>query len=282
MPIAARHARRPVIAIALLALVSARCAQAPESPTAPSAVLSRGAAPQAGVPAPAVPLGTVNALGATQFLAFGDSITWGETSSFDGAFLFAPIPGTQYPAQVDNQLESTFSTQDFTVVNSGNPGELAINAVSSGRFASEMAARRPQALLLLEGINDLNNNQSIPATVGALQQMVEIARLYNTTVFVATMFQTCPSTDPSTGVFRQNSWDKIVPFNNAVRSMAAGRQNVYLVDIYAAFGNNCDPNGGIGLLGGDGLHPKPSGYSVMATTFVGALRERLAVRGSFQ
>ncbi len=64
--------------------------------------------------------------------------------------------------------------------------------------------------------------------------------------------------------------------------MATGRQNVHVVDLYPAFGDNCGPDGGVALLGGDGLHPNPSGYSVIATTFANVLRSVFAVRGSFQ
>lgn len=281
MPITAARPRVPAVVL-LLALAAAQCGRSPESPTGPSPVLSRGAVPQAGEPPPAGDsLGTVNALGATRFMAFGDSITWGQVSSFDASFLFDPIPGTEYPTQFDNQLESLFPTQDFTVTNEGVPGEWALQAVSNGRFAQRIAAVRPQALLLLEGINDLNNLQSTSATVGYLQQMVDIARLYNATVFVGTMFQTCVSIDGN-GTIRQNSADKIVGFNNAVKAMAAGRQNVYVVDLYPAFGNNCGPNGGVGILGGDGLHPNPSGYSIIATQFTNAVRTVFTVRGSFQ
>ncbi len=165
--------------------------------------------------------------------------------------------------------------------NEGDPGELAVNAVSSGRFAQAMAAVRPQGLLLFEGINDLNNEQGISSTVNALSRMIDTARVYNTTVLVSTMFQTCPSTSPS-GLFRPNSADKITAFNSAIRSMASGRQNVYVVDLYGAFGNNCDANGGIGLLGADGLHPNESGYSVMASTFANAMASIFQVRGSFE
>ena len=266
----------------LLALVATGCANPSQAPTAPSSVLSRGAAPQGGVPAPADSLGTVNALGATRFVAWGDSITFGTLSSFDGAFLFDPPPGFSYPSQLHSALESGFPLQDFTVDNLGEPGEYAVNAVSSGRFAREMAAHRPQGLLLLEGINDLNNGGSISAVVSSLSQMIDIARLYNTTVLVSTMFQTCVSVQPGTGTVRENSADKIPAFNSALQAMAAGRQNVYVVDMYGAFRNNCGPDGGVGLLGGDGLHPTGNGYAVMAGTFANALRARFPVRGSFQ
>jgi lysophospholipase L1-like esterase len=268
--------------IASLAVVvaAARCAGVPETPTGPSPVLVRGTSPQVGAPPPAAGLPAPNALGSTRFLAFGDSLTCGVQSSFDADLMFHTTCAG-YPTTLDGILENTFLSQDFTVHNHGAPGELASNAVSTGRFLQAVAAERPQGVLLLEGINDLNNGRSIAVTVSALQQMVEAARLYNATVLVATMFQTCVSVSPS-GVVRQNAWDKIADFNAAIRAMASGRQNVYVVDLFPVFGNNCGPDGGVGLLGGDGLHPSPSGYGVMASAFATALRDRFPVRGSFQ
>ncbi len=267
--------------LALMAIAAGACAESPSLPTAPSSVLSRGAVPQVGTPAPNVSLPSPGALGATRFMAFGDSITFGTVSSFDGAFLFDAGLATSYPGQLQSLLTGAFPAQGITVENKGLPGEWAAQAVSSGRFAQQMAAIRPQGLVLLQGVNDLNNAQSIGGTVAALSQMIDIARLYNTTVLVTTMFQTCPSVSPS-GVVRQNAADKIVPFNSALVSMATGRLNVYVVDVYAAFGDNCGPDGGVGLLGADGLHPTPTGYSVMAGRFSAAIRDRFAVRGSFQ
>lgn len=243
---------------------------------------ARGGVPLGGDPPPRDSLGPINAVGATRFVAYGDSITFGVVSSFDGGLLFDPPPGYAYPGLLDGLLEAAFPSQDFTVANEGLPGEEAAHALSTGRFASVMAARRPQGLLLLEGINDLNNGVSVSAVVASLQQMVDIARVYNSTVLIGAMFQTCESTDPNTGRMRLNSTDKIVAFNAAIRSMVAGRQNVYLVDLYARFGNNCGSNGGTGLLGGDGLHPSPNGYSAMAGAFGAAIRDRFPVRGSFQ
>lgn len=269
--------------VVLLAAVAAQCAQTPTSPSTIGSVLSRGEAPQSGPPPTGGDsLGTINALGATTFLAFGDSLTWGTLSSFDGAFLFDPCGGCSYPSQLDTLLEAAFATQDFIVTNAGNPGEWAQQAVSSGRFQQAVSAQRPQGVLLLEGINDLNNGRGVAAVVASLQQMVDIARLYNATVLVSTMFQTCRSVSPQ-GLVRENSAHQIVALNNAITAMAAGRQNVYVVNLYGAFGTgNCGPDGGINLLGADGLHPTTSGYQVMASTFGQALRDRFPVRGSFQ
>ena len=271
-----------LLAAALVAVAAAGCAQTPTSPSATGATLTRGAVPQDGEPTPGDTLGTINALGATRFMAFGDSITFGTPSSFDEGFFFDPLPGSPYPTQLDNLLESSFPSQDFTVVNEGNPGELAANALASGRFAQRLAAVRPQGLLLLEGINDLNSGRSIGDVVGSLQQMIELARLYNATVVISTMFQTCVSTQPETGQVRQNSAELIVAFNSALTAMAANRQNVYVVNMFAAFGDNCGPEGGVNRLGSDGLHPTVAGYSTMAQAFGNALRDRFPVRGSFQ
>jgi len=269
--------------VVLAALAAGACAGSPALPTAPSSVLSRGAVPQLGAPAgDPLPAPTPTPLGATRFMAFGDSITFGTVSSFDGAFLFDTVPGTEYPTQLDNQLELAFAAQDFTVDNDGQPGETAVGAVSSGRFARQIALRRPQAVLLLEGINDLiGAGTSVGITVNALSQMVDVARVYNATVLIGTMFQTCVSHRPD-GTVRDNASATIPAFNAAIRAMAAGRQNVHVVDIYGAFGNSCGPDGGVGLVGGDGLHPTPSGYSVMAGAFSNALRSVFAVRGSYQ
>ena len=138
-------------------------------------------------------------------------------------------------------------------------------------------------MLLLEGINDLNADRSIGATVDAMARLLDLAALYNSTVLVGTIFQTCYSENPFTGRVRTNSTDKIVPYNNALRAMVVGRQNVYIVDLYASFGGgNCLPDRGTNFVGEDGLHPSPSGYSRIASTFAAAIRDRFAVRGSFQ
>lgn len=224
-----------------------------------------------------------NALGGTRFLAFGDSITFGVESSFDEEE--PPImagPGDDYPAQLDGQLEAQFTAQDFVVDNFGVGGETAATAVSSGRFAQALASRRPQGVLILQGINDLNQGRSIGDTVNALSQMVSIAQLYEATVLIATMYQTCYSVDPNTGRIRENSYQQIGAFNSAIRSMAANQQDVYLVDLAAAFGNNCGPEGGVNLVGNDGLHPTVSGFTRLASTFGATLRSVFAVRGSYQ
>jgi lysophospholipase L1-like esterase len=281
---------RRLVALVLTALAAGACAQVPASPTAPSEVLTVGrAAPQAGTPVPTPDsLGNITQLGATRFLAFGDSITCGTPGAFPTmAFAFDDPNCTlqagspQYPQMARSLLQAASPTQTFVVDNQGRPGEEA--ALAFSRFSSLMAAQRPQGVLLLEGINDLNTGRSVGATVDALARLLDLAALYNSTVLVGTMFQTCLSVNPFTLRVRENSTDKIVPFNTALRAMVAGRQNVYIVDLYASFGGgNCLSDRGTNYVGEDGLHPSPSGYSRIASTFAAAIRDRFAVRGSFQ
>ena len=85
-------------------------------------------------------------LSATTFLAFGDSITFGMT--FD-----------TYPGHLQAQLRQRYQTQNPGVINAGVDGERA-SPGGEGRLPSTLDATRPQALLLMEGTNDLNGGQA--------------------------------------------------------------------------------------------------------------------------
>jgi lysophospholipase L1-like esterase len=104
--------------------------------------------------------------------------------------------------------------------------------------------------------------------------MVNMARLYNVTVLVATMPQTYESVSP-TGVVRENSYDKIEPFNNELKRLVAGLQNVHVVDLFRAFDNPA-------YMGGDGLHPSEAGYQRMAQEFELRIEQIFPVRGGVQ
>ena len=255
------------------AVTAGACSTTPTSPSSSAAAVEVGAATQETPSLPTVIIPTPNqALGATRFVAFGDSITYGTLSSFDGVFL-SNVPGS-YPSVLASWLIQAHAPQSFVVLNEGSPGETARNGID--RLPGVLSTHRPQVLLLLEGINDMNVNDATPAQVASnVQYMVQIARLYNCTVLVATMPQTYPSTYPD-GSERTQSAAKIVPFNNEVRRLLAGAQNVHIVDVYTAFGSNRS------LMGNDGLHPTAAGYQRMAQEFLQVIRQVFPVRGSLQ
>jgi lysophospholipase L1-like esterase len=260
-------------ALFVAAMMAGACSTTPTSPTSSASAVEVGAAAQETPSLPTVIIPTPNqALGATRFLAFGDSITYGTISSFDSVFL-SNVPGS-YPSVLESWLDQAHAPQSFVVLNEGSPGETARNGVD--RLPGVLDRHRPQVLLLLEGINDMNINNASPAQVASnVRNMVQIARLYNCTVLVATMPQTYPATYPD-GSERSQSADKIVPFNSEVRRLLAGAQNVHIVDVYAAFGSDRS------LMGNDGLHPTAAGYQRMAQEFLQVIRQVFPVRGSLQ
>lgn len=276
------------------------CTATPTSPSLRAPDASVGALAQGGTPT--TPAGDTfcggagqaacPGLGVTRFLAFGDSLTHGSPSSFDLAdLLIIPEPPSgNYPAQLLGMLRTRYQAQQsaFVMTNGGCPGEFVSGRCSGSgmrtrdRLNGLLQQYRPQAVLLLEGVNDLNVDIGIGTTVTALTGLVDLARVYNATVLVGTMFQTCPSISP-TGVERPNAALHITAYNDALVAALSGRPNVHVVNLYSAFGTgNCTVTGGTGLLGHDGLHPTTDGYQVMATKFRDRIAEVFAVRGTTQ
>ncbi len=282
MPLSGRPVPSPgrwwhgALAIVLTVVLGA-CANGPTAPSSADAggslvVGARAEGPPAAQPEAVIPT-PGQALGATRFLAFGDSITAGALSEFDNVFVMGD-EAWSYPRVLQVNLNASHAPQVFTMLNAGVPGETARAGVD--RMPGVLNSFRPQVVLLLEGINDLNFGVSIEQTAANVHQMVQIARLFNCTVLVATMPQTYHSIDPNTGRERFNSTEKIVPYNNEIRRLVAGMPNVHVVDVYAAFGSNR------AYMGGDGLHPTLSGYQRMAQEFLGVVRAVFPVRGSLQ
>jgi lysophospholipase L1-like esterase len=270
------------LAVAAALAVAGACAQTPTSPsaTAGGAVVAEIKQTPASVPAAIVP--SPQAVGATRFIAFGDSITCGVISlpAFSLLPVHCDIADYGYPERLLTMLVTYNSSQVFTVRKRGEPGETA--AAGIARLTSELAElagpsvpvnSRPQALLLLEGINDMGGlGISATRAASSVAQMVQIARVYNLTVLVATMYQTYP------GARGENAADKIVPFNTELRRLVGGLQNVHIVDLYTSFGTNANGT----YVGADGLHPTPAGYDRMAQKFHAEILAQFPVRGSLQ
>jgi len=199
---------------------------------------------------------------ATRFLAYGDSMTEGKISSASIS-PYTPMPAA-YTSVLTTLLNAQYPAQaaTFSVINSGLGGETVASALSSNRFSSALQSVAPDALLLLEGANDLIAGTAPAAVVTGLQSMVRQAREEGVRVFLATL---PPERAPAGGVAM------VVPTNDLIRSMAIS-EGATLVDLYGAFGSSPDP-----YIGVDGLHPTAAGYDKMAQTFFGAIKTRLEV-----
>ncbi len=272
--------------MAVVALLSA-CSQSPTAPTPATGSVVVGSVSQEPTSTPAAIIPNVPpVLGATRFVAFGDSMTCGSPSAFDSLVQITcvPVAGGGYPERLRAMLRMYSNQQTFGVTNRGLPGEPA--SAGERRLQSELSelmggtvplSLRPQALLLLEGINDMNAGVSPTRAASSVVAMVQTARLFNLTVLVATIPQTYRSVD-SMGVVRENSAEQVPVFNTELRRQVSGLQNVRVVDLYAAFGTNSYGT----YVGLDGLHLTPAGYDRMAQWFHAAIVDQFPVRGSLQ
>src|SRR5690606_13492316 len=143
------------------------------SPSCPTCPTTAEAPPPPALPAPPEP--TTAKLAYTRIMPFGDSLTEGE--SF-GALRVFPMhdhgtPGivTSYPSRLNALLSSHYRSQTFNVFNGGRGGESALEA--RPRLEEHLGEYKPQVVILLHGVNDLNGGQSIETIIDAIEGLVE-------------------------------------------------------------------------------------------------------------
>ncbi|MGE5246418.1 MAG: GDSL-type esterase/lipase family protein [Betaproteobacteria bacterium] len=209
----------------------------------------------------------VPTLAATTFLAFGDSLTAGEnglplTQGIGPQFIDLP---NSYPTYLKSDLSAAYPLGTFTVTNAGQSGELATEGVA--RLALLLPGEHWDALLLLEGINDLDVGvAAIPGMVDALRTDIRNARAAGVQyIFVSTLL---PQKDGRRGRAALVS-SVIVPANQQIAPMVTG-EGAFLVDGFAAFSGHEGT-----YLGSDGLHPSPAGNEALANAFLAAIQAKI-------
>jgi lysophospholipase L1-like esterase len=200
-------------------------------------------------------------IGATRFVAFGDSMTEGKLG-FVPAAVGDPGPAVGYAFKLRTLLEERYTAQSFSLTDEGFGGERVAEGLA--RLPGVLARDQPEALLLLEGVNDLNGGRdaAIPRVVSGLRSMVGVARGQGVVVFLATLLPERP------GGSRASAPGSIVPANDQIRPMALA-EGAILVDLYQVFEGRTETH-----IGPDGLHPNDAGYQLMAETFFTAVRAR--------
>jgi lysophospholipase L1-like esterase len=234
-----------------VAALAAACGGSPTQPSSPGG--SSRVPPAGGGSLPGLPLEK------TSFMAFGDSLTAGEVKTFNG-LLRIVVPSESYPTKLKRLLEGRHPGQQIEVYNEGSSGEHVEDPTTAPRFSQALTNDSPQVLLLLEGVNDLNTNgeAAIAPTIADLQAMISEARDRGVQVFVGTLLPQRP------GAMRAYSLELIQPFNNQLKAMAAA-SGATVVDLYTPFAAD------LSLLGPDGLHPSPAGYTKMAQIWADAI-----------
>jgi lysophospholipase L1-like esterase len=212
-------------------------------------------------------------LAVTKFLAFGDSITWGDDGSMTSSSPFdrnARLrPGKRvddnqtYTALLESALRGYYRAQTPRVQNEGAQRERVLDPLTRKRFQTDVLSGSYDAVLLLEGVNDLADGAEISAVVSGLRDLARDAA----NAGVRTVLATLPPERP--GGARAYVVGIVTTFNDQLKA-AAQRENIPVVDVYSAFGGDVTT-----LIGPDGLHPSAKGYQVMANAFLAKIKETL-------
>lgn len=189
-------------------------------------------------------------------VALGDSLTFGVAAT------------RPYPEVLNTLLRPVYTKGPLTVVNAGQPGELASAGAERVRGSWQPAVK---IILLMEGVNDLNarvNNPGDPNDLStalvALTTMVRTTKAAGLVVALATLPPQRPGWLLLSG--RPAASPALLDaLNQGIRGIAA-TEGVHLADVAAAFGGN------LSLISGDGVHPTQAGYELLAQTFFQVLR----------
>ena len=170
-----------------------------------------------------------------------------------------------YPGALQAKLAALYTAQSPQVTNGGNPGEAVTDQGTFPRFVGYTSSGSYDVVLLMEGANDLANND-VPNVIAGLGRMIDDAIGRRMQVFLATIPPENPAGyDPSDRGLEAGA---VVPFNDQVKGLASSK-GVPLVDVYQAFG------GDLTLIGNDGLHPTAAGYHLIAVTILALARQTL-------
>jgi lysophospholipase L1-like esterase len=205
-------------------------------------------------------------LSVTKIMAFGDSLTEGESLGR----LFGPplhdtgTPGvpTSYPFKLHATLISTYTGQvnDIRVFNAGLGGENAVGSAAKDRLVIMLDRHRPEIVLVLHGVNNVNARDPVLTIVEAIEEMVEDAYQSGVKhVFLGNLPPQIPTTKATGGA-------RIAEFNSWLPSIAA-EEGATLVDVHSNINTQT-------MLMPDGLHLNESGNAKLAELFYTAIKAR--------
>jgi lysophospholipase L1-like esterase len=210
----------------------------------------------------------------TRFLAFGDSLTEGKTTLGPQSLVIVPPLGfntsVSYVEQLNAKLTTRYRDQTVTLVADGLGARRTTEDRS--RLRSALAEWLPEALLLLEGTNDMLGNPTpsgIADALDALRGMVRDAKAARVRVFLATlppMNSAAPHAKPGA-----DSVQATIKLNEGIRSLAQ-QENVTLVDMFEVIP--------VTLVGSDGVHLTAEGYDLMAEQWLKAIVSTLELKSS--
>jgi lysophospholipase L1-like esterase len=219
-------------------------------------------------------------LSVTRFLAFGDSFTEGQNGR-PGLLgeRFVDVPNS-YPTKLQLLLNAEYPGQSIVVANRGVGGDKV--EVGLRKLSGVLAGERPEALLLLDGYNNLLAEcrprdvakqgclREIDRVVATIRDCIHVARTpeYGVQyIFVSTL---TPPGPHLSGMDRRIAPEAIAQ-TNARLSDAVRAEGAILVDPYPLFaGREAE------YVDDDGLHLRPAGYQAIADAFFAAIKTSVA------
>jgi lysophospholipase L1-like esterase len=219
----------------------------------------------------------------TRFLAFGDSITLGENGRRQGnlqPFVDAP---NAYPTFLQQLFNERIPSQQITVINAGLGGERVSSTDTNERLKGALAKYQPQVVLLLEGINDLNEGIGQNAILNGLRDHIRTAHDRGVPyVVVSTILppsrDACLDPNQIDPPCRAKSTPAGQPasINQSIRALASPSAGTFVVDPYDEFVANRTT-----YLEIDGLHLRPAGNVALANAFWNRIVEVIPARQLF-
>jgi lysophospholipase L1-like esterase len=194
-------------------------------------------------------LTAIPALGAS-IIAFGDSITYGTGSKTGG-----------YPPRLQQIIEQ--SGKPCTIYNQGVPSERTYQGIE--RIDEVLNTIPADAILIMEGTNDIRSRFPIQTTRLNLQLMIDKAKAKGVEPILATL---TPSNQAHSEV--------LIPklYNPMIRKLAKDN-NITLVDQFTAIEKKWQ------ALTLDGIHPNDDGYLYLAKTWNKTVGEMISSTGNF-
>ena len=190
-------------------------------------------------------------------VAFGDSITEGQNGDAPpglcGQLLCVDVPHA-YPTVLGVMLESSYPESTTSVFNAGLGGEPAVGQ-GEARLPTVLSAQHPQALLLLDGTNDLLGGQA--AAIPNLVDRAEKHDPHGALRWACSTFSSARSCRSGRVERRRRGTAAafVAQANDAIRPMVTS-EGAALVDAYTAFVGHETT-----YLANDGLHVTPTGQS---------------------
>ena len=194
-------------------------------------------------------------------LAFGDSITYGTSSSANG-------PASGYPRLLEAVMEPLFGGHVITI-NQGKPGEST--GSGSSRIRSVLGTYQPDLSLLMEGVNDTFGSVPNGTISSNLKSMIDACKRDGSSVILSTLTPVIKSAYRD----RTAQEGRIESFNGYVPGIASSR-GIAWVDSWNAIASRLNWQSTL-MDQPTANHPNDAGYAVMREAWLKAILEgRLA------